>query len=97
MYDCRADLFEGTNRPLGTTWASVLLHDSSPYEDRVANPFWEIRFLGFYFSEREFMPGPLFRIAESTVPYWSLACPLTLLSAYLILWKPRKRTGAEHA
>ena len=24
-------------------------------------------------------------------PYWSLAIPLTLLSAYLILWKPRKQ------
>ncbi|MDB5343655.1 MAG: hypothetical protein JWP89_2032 [Schlesneria sp.] len=26
------------------------------------------------------------------VPYWSLILPLTLLSAYLILWKPRKRS-----
>jgi hypothetical protein len=25
------------------------------------------------------------------IPYWSLTIPLTLLSAYLILWKPRKR------
>ncbi len=25
------------------------------------------------------------------LPYWSLACPLTLLSAHLILWKPRKQ------
>ena len=25
------------------------------------------------------------------VPYWSLVLPLTLISAYLILWKPRKR------
>jgi hypothetical protein len=24
------------------------------------------------------------------IPYWSLVLPLTLLSAYLILWKPRK-------
>ena len=24
------------------------------------------------------------------VPYWSIVTPLTLLSAYLILWKPRK-------
>ena len=27
----------------------------------------------------------------SVVPYWSLTMPMTLLSAYLILWKPRKR------
>lgn len=26
------------------------------------------------------------------VPYWSLVLPLTLLSAYLILWNPRKRS-----
>ena len=29
--------------------------------------------------------------------YWLIALPLTLLSAYLILWKPRKRTGPDHA
>ncbi len=28
------------------------------------------------------------------VPYWPFAIPLTLLSAYLILWKPRKRVAA---
>ena len=26
---------------------------------------------------------------QFAVPYWSIAVPLTLLSAYLILWKPR--------
>ena len=31
------------------------------------------------------------------IPYWSITIPLTLLSAYLILWKPRKRTETEHA
>ncbi|MDB5345769.1 MAG: hypothetical protein JWP89_4146 [Schlesneria sp.] len=25
------------------------------------------------------------------VPYWTITLPLTLLSAYLILWKPRKQ------
>ena len=25
------------------------------------------------------------------IPYWSIAAPVTLLAAYLILWKPRKR------
>ena len=27
------------------------------------------------------------------IPYWFIILPLTLLSAYLILWKPRKRTA----
>lgn len=31
-----------------------------------------------------------------TCLYWHLAIPLTLLSAYLLLWKPRKRTGADN-
>jgi hypothetical protein len=29
------------------------------------------------------------------IPYWSIVLPLTLLSAYLILWKPRKRADSE--
>jgi hypothetical protein len=29
--------------------------------------------------------------AAIVIPYWCIAIPLTLLSAYLILWKPRKR------
>jgi hypothetical protein len=28
-----------------------------------------------------------------TIPYWTPAITLTLLSAYLILWKPRKRSS----
>ena len=36
-------------------------------------------------------------VTESSlfVPYWSLTVPLTLLSAYLILWKPRKQKTAD--
>ena len=30
---------------------------------------------------------------KRTVDYWSITLPLTLLSAYLILWKPRKRVA----
>lgn len=29
------------------------------------------------------------------VPYWSVTFPLTLLSAYLILWNPRKKPGPD--
>lgn len=31
------------------------------------------------------------------MPYWRLTISLTLLSAYLILWTPRKRTEPHHA
>lgn len=34
------------------------------------------------------------RMAFVILPYWSLVIPLTLLSAYLIFWKPRRRTTA---
>ena len=33
----------------------------------------------------------------SSIPYWSIVIPLTLLSAYLIVWKPRQRTEPDHA
>lgn len=35
--------------------------------------------------------------AELTVPYWQPILPLTLLSTYLVLWKPRKRAEPDHA
>lgn len=31
------------------------------------------------------------RMVFAIIPYWSVTLPLTLLSAYLILWKPRRR------
>ncbi len=31
--------------------------------------------------------------ATFDIPYWIITIPLTLLSAYLILWKPRKRAA----
>jgi hypothetical protein len=34
-------------------------------------------------------------IAIWIAPYWSLVLPLTLLSAWLILWKPRKVNGGQ--
>lgn len=35
------------------------------------------------------------RVVIVTIPYWSIAIPLTLLSAYLILWKPRNRAANQ--
>ncbi|MDB5346989.1 MAG: hypothetical protein JWP89_5366 [Schlesneria sp.] len=34
-------------------------------------------------------------IEQWTIPYWSIAVPLTLLSAYLIVWMPRKATNTD--
>ncbi|MDB5343333.1 MAG: hypothetical protein JWP89_1710 [Schlesneria sp.] len=34
-------------------------------------------------------------VGTVAVPNWAMAIPLTLLSAYLILWKPRKRVNSD--
>ena len=41
--------------------------------------------------------APIRNMRLAVIPYWSLVLPLTLLSAYLFLWKPRQRTGSDHA
>ena len=51
---------------------------------------------GFSNQGRENEIGPT-EFMEFTVPYWQPILPLTLLSACLILWKPRQRTGTSHA
>jgi hypothetical protein len=35
------------------------------------------------------------RLISWSVPYWCIASPLTLLAAYLLLWKPRKRVKQD--
>ena len=60
-----------------------------------ANVEWEWNWLAIH----------LFRTADSanvqthyaSVPYWAIACPLTLLSAWLLLPKPRKSTPKKIA
>lgn len=53
---------------------------------------WRRKWWGFEFGEARQMSGThaVFRI----IPYWSLVLPMTLLSAFLILWKPSKRAMA---
>lgn len=51
---------------------------------------WRVRSCGFDFGEWRSKQKDAFRCDYWLIPYWSLVLPLTLLSAYLILWKPRK-------
>ena len=37
------------------------------------------------------------RFELGSTSYVSIVLPPTLLSAYLLLWKPRQRTGSDHA
>lgn len=86
----------------GLTW------ESKPYlaaDFRLPNDF--------VFVTRRQIPGAEYATASQTIQvfvnkmvftvrYWRVsllwaAIPLTLLSAYLLLWTPRKRTGSAHA
>jgi hypothetical protein len=52
---------------------------------------WRLQFGGFDFGrfhEQEYTASV---VEWWAIPYWSTVIPLTLLSAYLILWKARKR------
>ena len=60
---------------------------------RAPNPDWKWRteFCGFEFGQ--FIPkGPPWSESIWLVPYWSITVPLTLLSAFLLLSKPRQST-----
>ena len=46
---------------------------------------WQIKFLGFGVGK-----GGSNNTDVILIPYWPFAIPLTLLSACLLLWKPRK-------
>jgi hypothetical protein len=52
---------------------------------------WRWRLCGFDFGEYRTKGINRYWV----IPYWSISLPFTLLSAYLILWKPRKRTAAS--
>ncbi|HEY4258681.1 MAG TPA: hypothetical protein VGM98_00920 [Schlesneria sp.] len=41
--------------------------------------------------------GPNHREAFLIIPHWAIILPLTFLSAYLILWKPRKWAVASYS
>jgi hypothetical protein len=61
-------------------WGSIPLNevDADDIEGTLANYREGYRDLGFF---------------EWHVPHWLLVLPLSLLSAYLILWKPRKQSS----
>ncbi|MDB5343116.1 MAG: hypothetical protein JWP89_1493 [Schlesneria sp.] len=75
----------------------------TPYQD-VSPTFkkesWRrrTRFAGFDFGEFQdtsdwagALPATTYRCRVWGIPYWSMVAPLTILSLYLILWKPRNR------
>jgi len=59
------------------------------------NRQWSCNLVGIEFGATQTSPG----ISEQVwvIRYWTFAVPLTLLSAYLILWKPRKPAALMEA
>ncbi len=53
---------------------------------------WRWDWVGFHFGAGHTSQH---RTEDYLFPYWSVAIPLTLLSAYLILWKPRKQVNRD--
>ena len=67
--------------------------DTDPFEGSVVRQRWS--WLEFQFGDGYIpttLQTPFVFIA---VPYWSIVIPLTALSAYLLLSKPRKKPDAE--
>ncbi len=48
------------------------------------------RWLNWGYGIYDFEPNIVKRYRHPAVPYWVITLPLSVLSAYLILWKPRK-------
>jgi hypothetical protein len=63
---------------------------SHPHDlDRIK---WHWRLLGFGYGEDI---RPDYMMTYRYIPYWSLVVPVTLLSAYLILWRPRRPVNSD--
>lgn len=82
---------------------SLFRYHSAVMDDWIIDPYrnpkwehkWKWQLLGFGFSEYKYMAlmktGDMGRVdlAFYRIPYWSMVIPLALVSAYLLLSKPR--------
>ena len=70
-----------------------------PAENMESEANWQVDFLGFRSANNEdivpetkpWMRARPLRIGVWVIPYWSIVFPLTLLSAWLLLGKPRTK------
>jgi hypothetical protein len=88
---------ESKRQSLSATWSQ------DPFDRDAPLPFWSTRApsLGGTELPDDYRFGPvglLINLGEPyprgiilTGPYWAVTVPLALLSAYLILWKPKPR------
>jgi hypothetical protein len=88
----RCDPVPVANRLVETEWISgaVTIAHRADYWSTLSVE-WRWKCCGFDFGAAMDAPSNV-RFEFAVVPYWSLVLLLSLLSAYLIVWKPRKRT-----
>ncbi|MDB5343195.1 MAG: hypothetical protein JWP89_1572 [Schlesneria sp.] len=81
------DLSASSFKPPPPSWSWGYLHVGDTHPDPATHLItWQIHVLGFGVGK-----GVFNNTDVVLIPYWPFAIPLTLLSAHLILWKPRKR------
>lgn len=83
--------FPGVTNDDGTKFGSVPVRESDPVEFvlRKYAPVTRMSFLGLSFSEGNFFS--ISTVKRWVIPYSLIALPLTLLSAWLLIRKGRKR------
>jgi hypothetical protein len=70
-------------------WVSYRVRNDAVVDPDDMNP----EFTMITMRENFYAIGPAKTIELITVPYWALIAPLTLLSAYLLLWRPRSKSA----
>jgi hypothetical protein len=84
--------------PTVRLYESVAAKDADNLVEQHGSPFvdvavtWRWESTGFYFGEGTHVRGLHSPMIIGAIPYWFPILTLTLLSASLILWKPRKRS-----
>lgn len=61
------------------------------------NVKWRADFFGFHFGAAQNTTGTIRTIELWIIPYWSIAVPLTLLTAYLLFTNPRLSPSASQS
>ncbi len=83
-------LLMGFQPPKGNSTGNLAINVDPPTRSAAGSPFrWTIRRHGFEIGDCTDQQFPL-EIFIVRVPYWSVVLPLTLISAYLLLARPRK-------
>jgi len=83
---CWQTFCEGEGPKRTHLWLSVT-HAESGFRIYSDPDFWSSYLFGFAYKRLDIWDSQWYRVLM--IPYWSIVAPLTLLSAYLLLSKPR--------